>query len=140
MQRQGRKLQEFSLNLPPNFMKKVFLSAALALAVAGSWAFYPKADGPAGTMMVVSNLSFGFNAQASIVTIGADGSQKEKEVDFSRGSAKQLAANTTVVHKAALVAINEQTRNGWHVVSIAPTSVTSGGNTNFIQTIYVLEK
>jgi hypothetical protein len=121
-------------------MKKVFLSVALALAVVGSWAFYPKSEGPAGTMMVISNLSFGLNAQASVVTIAPDGTQKEKEVDFSRGGAKQMAANTTVVHKVALAAITEQTRNGWHVVSTVPTSVTSGGTTNFIQTIYVLEK
>ncbi len=44
-------------------MKKVFLSAALALAVAGSWAFYPKAPAePGGYMMLVSRF-FGQRVQ-----------------------------------------------------------------------------
>ena len=121
-------------------MKKVFLSAALALAVAGSWAFYPKAAEQGGNMMVISNVSLGFDAQASIITVGPDGSQKEKAIEFSKGSAKRVAANMTEVHRAALAVINEQARNGWHLVSIAPSGLANAGNTFFSQNVYVLEK
>ena len=54
-------------------MKKVFLSTALALAVAGSWAFHSKTAEPSGNMMVISNVSIGFDAQATIITVGPDG-------------------------------------------------------------------
>ena len=121
-------------------MKKVFLSIALAIAVAGSWAFYPKAAEPAGSMMVISNVSLGFDAQATIITIGADGKQQEKALEFSRGSAKKLAANLTEVHKATLATVNEYTRAGWHVVSVTPSGFDTGGNTTFTQNIYLLEK
>ncbi|SHI66582.1 hypothetical protein SAMN02745146_1330 [Hymenobacter daecheongensis DSM 21074] len=121
-------------------MKKLLPLAALSLAAVGSWAFYPKPADPAGTMMVISNMSFGLDAQASIIIIAPDGTQKEKEIDFSRGSAKRMAANTTVVHKAALSTVNEYTRAGWHVVSSAPTAISQTGTTIFSQNIYVLEK
>lgn len=121
-------------------MKKSLLAAALLLTAAGTWSFYPKSTEASGSMMVISNLSLGLNAQASIIVVAPDGTQKEREVDFSRGSAKQLAANTTVVHKAALATINEYTRAGWHLIGTAPNGVTTGGNTIFSQTIYLLEK
>ncbi|MBC6990763.1 MULTISPECIES: hypothetical protein [Hymenobacter] len=121
-------------------MKKLYYLPALLLVAICSWAFYPKPAETGNSMMVISNLSFGLNAQASIVTINPDGTQQEKEIDFSRGSAKQLAANTTVVHKAALATINEYTRNGWRLVSTAPNGVATAGTTVFSQTIYLLQK
>lgn len=121
-------------------MKKAFLSAALALAVAGSWAFYPKTAEPTGSMMVISNVSLGFDALATIIVIGPDGKQQEKAVEFSRGSAKKVAANLTEVHKAALAAVNEYTRAGWHVVSVTPSGFANEGSTSFTQNIYLLEK
>ena len=121
-------------------MKKVFLSTALALAVAGSWAFHSKTAEPSGNMMVISNVSIGFDAQATIITVGPDGSQKEKSIDFSKGSAKKVAANMTAVHKATLAIINEYTRNGWHSVSVAPSGLTGAGTTFFTQNVYVLSK
>ncbi|UOQ72370.1 hypothetical protein [Hymenobacter cellulosilyticus] len=51
-----------------------------------------------------------------------------------------MAANTAIVHKAALAAVNEYTKAGWHVISSTPNVVTSTGNTVFSQTVYVLEK
>ncbi|WP_139925776.1 hypothetical protein [Hymenobacter sp. DG01] len=121
-------------------MKKI-LSLSAGLVLLGSApAFCQSADKPTSSMMIISNLSFGFDAQASIVTIAPDGTQQEKEVAFSRGSAKHLAANTTAVYKVALATINEYTSKGWRVVSTAPNGVAATGNTIFIQTIYVLEK
>ena len=121
-------------------MKKALLAAALTLTALGTWSFYPKSAEAVGTMMVISNMSFGLDAQASIITIGPDGAQKEKELDFSRGSAKRMAANTAIVHKAALAAVNEYTKAGWHVISSTPNNMTTTGNTVFSQTVYVLEK
>ncbi|GAA3922085.1 hypothetical protein [Hymenobacter algoricola] len=121
-------------------MKKKLLAAALLLTAVGTWSFYPKPAEPSGTMMVISNMSFGLDAQASIITVAPDGTQKEKEIDFSRGSAKRMAANTTIVHKAALGVINEYSRAGWHLVGSAPTVISQTGNTIFSQNIYTLEK
>ena len=121
-------------------MKKVFLSAALAIAVAGSWAFYPKSPPADGYMMVVSSISGGFNAQAFITVVSPDGTRQETEVDFRKGSGKKLASNTTDVHVAALAAINTLARQGWHVVSTAPGGLVGGGSTITSQVVYVLEK
>ncbi|HEX8329586.1 MAG TPA: hypothetical protein VF629_18760 [Hymenobacter sp.] len=121
-------------------MKKAVLSLALALAVAGSWAFYPKPAEPAGSMMVISNVSLGFDAVASIITVAPDGTQQEKAVEFNRGSAKKVAANLTEVHKATLATINQYTRAGWHVVSVTPSGLANQGSTFFSQSVYLLEK
>ncbi|TPG67200.1 hypothetical protein EAH73_05580 [Hymenobacter nivis] len=91
-------------------------------------------------MMVISNVSLGFDAQAAIITIDPDGKQQEKAVDFSRGSAKKLAANLTEVHKATLATVNEYTKAGWHVVSVTPSGFANQGNTIFAQNVYLLEK
>lgn len=93
-----------------------------------------------GYMMIISRVSMGFNAQASIVTISPDGKEQVKEIDFSRFSAKQMAANMTEVHKAAMAAVNQYAADGWRLVSVAPSDISSGGNTVFSQTIYYLEK
>lgn len=93
-----------------------------------------------GYMMIISRVSMGFNAQASIVTVSPDGKEQVKEIDFSRFSAKQMAANMTEVHKAAMAAVNQYVADGWRLVSVAPSDVSSGGNTVFSQTIYYLEK
>jgi hypothetical protein len=120
--------------------KQLLVAAALLVTALGTWSFYPEPAEGAGTMMVISNMSFGLDAQASIITVAPDGTQKEKEIDFSRGSAKRMAANTTIVHKAALSTINEYTRAGWHLVGSAPTVIAQTGTTIFSQNIYTLEK
>lgn len=102
--------------------------------------FCQTAAEPVAHMMIVSNVSIGFDAQASITIIAPDGTQKEKALEFSKGSAKKVAANMTEVHKATLMAINEYTRTGWHVVSVAPSGLSNAGNTYFTQNVYILEK
>ena len=66
-------------------MKKAFLGTLLAAAATCSWAFYPKAADPAGHMMVISNVTIGFDAQASIITIGPDGAQTISAVPGTLG-------------------------------------------------------
>lgn len=124
-------------------MKKPLLLIALSFITVGSWAFYPKAPAvaePASYMMVVSSISGGFDAQAFITTVAADGTRQETEVEFKKGSGKKLASNTTEVHRAALATVNEFARTGWHLVSTTPTGLTAGGGTVTSQVIYVLEK
>ena len=92
-------------------------------------------------MMIISRVSLGFDAQASIVTVHPDGKQEVKEIDFSRFSAKQMASNMTEVHKTAMMTVNQYAAQGWRVVSIAPSDILAGqGATIFTQTIYYLEK
>jgi hypothetical protein len=93
-----------------------------------------------GYMMIISRVSMGFNAQASIVTIAPDGKEQVQEVDFSRFSAKQMAGNMTEVHKAAMATVNRYYADGWRLISIAPSDISGSGNTVFSQTIYYLEK
>ncbi|TGE10128.1 hypothetical protein [Hymenobacter fodinae] len=115
-----------------------------AVTVAPTATAHPVAPTPAaaanGYMMIISRVSLGFNAQASIVTVSPDGKEQVKEIDFSRFSPKQMAANMTEVHKAAMATVNQYTADGWHLVSVAPSDVVGGGNTIFSQTIYYLEK
>ncbi|RFP63885.1 hypothetical protein D0N36_16895 [Hymenobacter lapidiphilus] len=94
----------------------------------------------AGYMMIISRVSLGFDAQASIVAVAADGKERMQEVDFSRFSAKQMAANMTEVHKVALATVNTYAADGWHIVSIVPSEISSGGSTVFSQTIYYLAR
>lgn len=121
-------------------MKKALLVPALLAVAVGSWAFYPKAAEPNGNMMVISNVSIGFDAQATIIVVAPDGTQKQKDIEFSRGSAKKVAANMTEVHKATLTTINEYTKAGWHVVGVAPSGLSGSGTTFFTQNVYVLSK
>ena len=93
-----------------------------------------------GYMMIISRVSLGFNAQASIVTVSPDGKEQVQEIDFSRFSAKQMAGNMTEVHKAAMATVNKYAADGWKLVSVAPSDVVGSGNTVFSQTIYYLEK
>lgn len=121
-------------------MKKLTLFVVLLVVAASSWAFYPKASEAPGSMMVISRISLGFDARASIVTVNPDGTQQEKEVDYRRVTAKQMAANMTEVHKAALLTVNQYQVQGWRIVSAVPNEILQGGNTVFSQTIYILEK
>ena len=59
-------------------MKKMFLSAALALAVAGSWAFYPKAAEPTGYMMVISSCAY---KDSGLITITPDGKSETVAIE-----------------------------------------------------------
>lgn len=122
-------------------MKKVFLSAALALAVASSWAFYPKAAETGAHMMVIGNFTLnGFTADASVSTITPGGQQTDKVVEVKIRSAEKVAAGFVEVQKVALAEINELAKAGWHVTSSAPNNYSRGGTTFVVQTIYMLEK
>ena len=121
-------------------MKKLLLLTILLVVGNVSLGFCQTATESVGHMMVISNVSIGFDAQASITVIAPDGTQKEKALEFNKGSAKKVAANMTEVHKATLLTINEYTRNGWHVVSVAPSGLSAAGSTFFTQNVYILEK
>ena len=112
-------------------MKKVFLSAALALAVAGSWAFYPKAPAePGGYMMVVGRL---YDNNILVATITSDGQYGEDTAPITK-----LKYINRDMHKAQLLKLNQLRQNGWRVVTTASTG-TANGNGND-ETTYLLEK
>ena len=105
-------------------MKKAFLSAALALAVAGSWAFYPSAAEPGGYMMVIGRTS-----PASILTITATGDTTVQAINVKR---KDFG---TEIHKAELHKINVLKQAGWRV-----SSLTTQSSTYYHENIFLLEK
>ena len=125
-------------------MKKVFLSAALALAVASSWAFYPKAPAePVGYMMVISSVAAGSifsGITATITTVAPDGTEKKQPVEFKRTSVKKAAESLEDVQVAALAKVNEYARSGWRLVNSTPSALTAQGNTVVYQSVYLLEK
>ena len=122
-------------------MKKVFLSGALALVAAGSWAFYPKAAEPAGCMMIISNPSRGgFSSGVSITTVAPDGTQLEQSTKIKSTLLTSRSADAIEAHKLELAVLNSYTRDGWHILSVTPTTVLDKGTTSEYQTVYLLEK
>ena len=120
-------------------MKKVFLSAALALAVAGSWAFYPKAAAePMGYMMVISRFSgSAFGGKNTLSTISPDGQIQTQETDAKSGTINKVANSLDQMHFNELKKINELRLQGWQVVNSTQNSVGGGAIT---ETIYLLDK
>ena len=118
-------------------MKKVFLSAALTLAVAGSWAFYPKEAEPPGYMMVIGKCEMGFGGDVVVTTISSDGQRTEAAVSLTKPKYR-----ITDLHQAELVKLNQLRQNGWRVINTTslPTSTTSGGSIAAFETTYLLER
>ena len=121
-------------------MKKVFLSAALALAVAGSWAFYPKAPADTtGYMMVIgTGRTSGLASYTAAVTVvQSDGEQQTQEVDTKILNRKNAVTGFVDLHKAELTKVNQLAAQGWRVIS-----VTQGNSFQGVinETTYLLEK
>lgn len=99
-------------------MKKTFLSAALALAVAGSWAFYPKAAEPGGYMVV--SLRISDSGRSTLVTIAPDGQETSQPLNQRRPAQS--------IQSQALVRLNELRSQGWTVMHMTSTG-------NYVQDI-----
>ena len=121
-------------------MKKVFLSAALVLAVASSWAFYPKADESTGCMMIISNPNSGLNSGITITTVAPDGTQSAQTTKIKTSLFTSRSADAIEVHKLELAVLNSYVRNGWHILSVTPANLVDKGTTADFQTVYLLEK
>ncbi|GAA3990107.1 hypothetical protein [Hymenobacter antarcticus] len=114
-------------------MKRIFLSAALALAVAGSWAFYPKATAePAGYMMVISTLVL---PDPTMLTITPDGQQMETKIKGKGFNINNVDLTRDDLDKSVLNKPNELHRIGWRVAHITSTEANSR-----IKNTYLLEK
>ena len=119
-------------------MKKVFLSVALALVAAGSWAFYPKAEEPGGYMMVIGSATFsGFTSKAEVTIVAPDGKATVEDVDARNGSAKKITESLTVLHQAELMKLNELKRQGWSIVQTTSQTISPPA---MLTTTYVLER
>ena len=117
-------------------MKKVFLSAALALAVAGSWAFYPKAAAETdGYMMVVARIDY---QRAAIVTTAPDGQKTTQEVPGKiYPSLEKTVAAYETLHEAELLKLNSLKSNGWKIVTTTQSGLSSN---TIVEAVYILEK
>ena len=114
-------------------MKKVILSAALALAVAGSWAFYPKAPAePGGYMMLKSQyVASGFSAKVIFSVYAADGTIEKEEIPpFKVGTGDKALDGLEALRVKELKKLNEYRKKGWKLKE----TMQSG-----FETIYVLE-
>lgn len=122
-------------------MKKVFVSAGLLLAAAGSWAFHSKADEPVGCMMIISNPSpSGFSNGVTITTVAPDGTQREQSTKIKSSLFASRSAHAIEAHKLELAVLNSYARDGWRILSVTPTTVLDKGTTSEYQTVYLLEK
>lgn len=115
-------------------MKKIFVLAAVSLAAAGSWAFYPKATEPGGYMMVISSDIPNY----SITTISPTVETVNQVIDSKVYStvSKKVAANQEL-HKAEIRKINELKQTGWKIISASnhPNHFLASGDY-----VYLLEK
>ncbi|GAB3854414.1 hypothetical protein GCM10028822_24280 [Hymenobacter terrigena] len=121
-------------------MKKVFLSAALALAVAGSWAFYPKAPADSsGCMMVIgTGRTSGLASYTAAVTVvQPDGELQTQEVDTKILNRKNAVAGFVDLHKAELLKVNQLATQGWRVISVTQSNSFQGA---INETTYLLER
>jgi hypothetical protein len=121
-------------------MKKVLLSAALALAVVGSWAFYPnEAPTATGYLMVVGSGRPGNKSYVpEVITIQPDGKQQVQrlnnvKVGTDRGSTDVAVA----LHNAEVLQVNALAAKGWRLVSVAQSTVGVGATT---ETVYMMER
>lgn len=121
-------------------MKKTVLFAALALAAAGSWAFYPKAQEPGGYMMIISNPSRGAGTGVTITTVAPDGAQQEHTTKIKSSMFTPRAVDEVEMHRVELAVLNEHSRAGWHLVNVLHTVTADKGTTGGYQTVYLLEK
>jgi len=121
-------------------MKKVLLSAALTLAVAGSWAFYPNAaPTPTGYLMVVGSGRPGNDSYVpEIVTIQPGGKQQVQRLTNLKPSSDRSTTDVAVaLHHAELLQVNALAAKGWRLVSIAQSTVGVGATT---ETVYMMER
>ncbi|MBD2767084.1 hypothetical protein IC235_04140 [Hymenobacter sp. BT664] len=119
-------------------MKKIFLPTALLLAVATSWAFYPKATEPTGYMMVIGSATFaGFTSKAEVTVVDPTGKVSVQDVDARNGSAKKVTESLTILHQAELKKLNELKQQGWKIVQTTSQTISPPA---MLTTTYVLEQ
>jgi hypothetical protein len=120
-------------------MKKAFPFAALLLAAAGSWAFYPKAPAePTGYMMVIGSATFsGFTSKAEVTVVDPAGKTTVEDVDARNSSAKKITESLTALHQVELKKLNELKQQGWNIVQTTAQTISPPA---MLTTTYVLEK
>ncbi|GAC1382525.1 MAG: hypothetical protein NVS3B25_34360 [Hymenobacter sp.] len=112
-------------------MKKAFLFAALLLAAAGSWAFYPNENHPGPYIQLDA---YSADGRGTIVTTGPDGRvgvTQVKEMDAPLARAKTL------------LKLNDLRRDGWQVVQMTEHNISSTANSYYSDSFnetYLLEK
>ena len=104
-------------------MKKVFLSAALALAVAGSWVFYPKtpANASDGYMMLTA---YSLDGRGTMVATAPGG--KVSIVRVNEADAPLAQAKT-------LLRLNKLRREGWQVAPMTDRNSSPKSNGNYCE-------
>ncbi len=121
-------------------MKKVFLAAALALAVAGSWAFYPKAVTTTKTMMIVGTYPTPSWRHSYLTIITPEGIETTTELDVSKADEGKLLDQVrrihTIIKGATLTAVNKYQQDGWELAGVEAEHIGEGYN----NLVYVLEK
>ncbi|GAB3582824.1 hypothetical protein [Hymenobacter daeguensis] len=105
-------------------MKKVVLSAALALAVAGSWAFYPKQASQDAYMQLSASL---VNGKGSLIETSPDGQVTEVAVK---------EANLVTARSKVIIELNRLRQNGWRVVQLTSRAPVPA----VLEETYLLEK
>ncbi|GAA4368352.1 hypothetical protein GCM10023185_41040 [Hymenobacter saemangeumensis] len=120
-------------------MKKALSFAALLLAAAGSWAFYPKPAEPSGYMMVIgSGRTSGLASYtASITVVQPTGEEQAREIDTKSLTRKNVMSGFVDLHKAELAQLNQLSAQGWRVVAVTQSNSFQGA---LNETTYLLEK
>lgn len=133
----GRRFTEIIIHL--YLMKKLLILAGVALAAAGSWAFYPKAAATSGYLLVVGSGRPGTDSYVpELTTIQPDGQRQVQRLsNIKVGTERSSTAAAVELHQAETLKINSLYAQGWRLVSVAQSTVGVGATT---ETVYVLEK
>ena len=93
-------------------------------------------------MMIISNPSrSGLSQGITITTVAPDGTQQEQSTKIKSSLFTSRSADAIEAHKLELAVLNSYTRDGWHILSVTPTTVLDKGTTSWEnQTVYLLEK
>ena len=81
-------------------MKKVIFSTALAMAILGSWAFYPKGAAPAQYLMVIRELDqtdLGVQPKPALTVIEPDGTFRTEELPVIAYNFPRQSINASIV-------------------------------------------
>ena len=120
-------------------MKKLLLFAALGLAAAGSWAFYPSAAPTAGYLMVIGSGRPGTTSSVPEITvIQPNGERQVQQLPAIKiGTERNSTAAAIELHRTELLKINALVAQGWRVAHVTQSTVGVGATT---ETVYLLER
>ena len=120
------------------FVKKILISAALTLAVVGSWAFHPKATKSTDYMMLIGTATFASSSpKVEVTVIEPSGRANTTSVDGFGAITRSVTESLTLLHQTELKKLNELKGQGWTIAHINAQTICQP---SILKTTYVLDR